>query len=462
MTKPFRIGSAVSAAVLASMIAGCATPDRLGLGGKTDGDVGLATRALAALNSNQVPVAIELAERAVEKSPEDAGFRALLGNAYFAAGRFRSAEAAYKDSLTIYSNQPQVVLKLALVQVALGKSDEAVAFLNAARSALDPSNYGLALALAGRSADAIAVLEPVARQPGADSRVRQNLALAYAFEGDWTEARTVAAQDVPADKLDARIQQWMQLAKPSKASDQVAALTGVSPAAVDQGQPVQLALRKEDTRLAQAAPAPAPADASDAAPEVHAAPRAQFAADSVTVPRPQFATVAADAPVPHPVAASAPKAKLEPAIAKAASPAPFTLAMIAAAAPEAPAAFAAFMPMKAIAAPAPKRAKVRRASAPARLRRGNPNAIMQLGSYRNPQQVAAGWNKLTQRFPALRAYLPMRAKFDSARGTYWRLSVQGFESQRDAMARCDLLKNHGGKCFVRGFAGDKPVEIASR
>ena len=52
-----------------------------------------------------------------------------------------------------------------------------------------------------------------------------NLALAYAFTGDWTAARTIAAQDVPADQLDARIQQWMALAS-RRALDQVAALTG--------------------------------------------------------------------------------------------------------------------------------------------------------------------------------------------------------------------------------------------
>lgn len=467
MTKPFRIGSAVSTAVLATMIAGCATPDRLGLGGKTDGDVGLATRALAALNSNDLPTAIGLAERAVEKSPEDAGFRSLLGNAYFAAGRFRSAEAAYKDALTIYSNQPQVILKLALVQIALGRGDEAVAFLNAARSELDPANYGLALALAGHSDEAIAALEPIARQPGADSRVRQNLALAYAFSGDWTEARTVAAQDVPADQLDARIHQWMLLAKPAKASDQVAAITGVTPAVMDQGQPVQLALRKDDTRLAEAAPAPAPAAvAAVEAPQQQAFVAPQIVEQAPPAASMEVAHASAEAP---PVAVPAPAAPVQPqpAVAKAPAPAPITVAMIAAAAPEAPAAFAAFMPKKALEAAAPKPAKAKPAKArpaakPAQARLGDSNAVMQLGSYRNPEQVTAGWDRLTERFPALRAYLPMKARFDSPKGTYWRLSVQGFESQRDAIARCETLKGHGGKCFVRGFAGDKPVEVASR
>ena len=86
---------------------------------------------------------------------------------------------------------------------------------------------------------------------------------------------------------------------------------------------------------------------------------------------------------------------------------------------------------------------------------------MQIASYRSPQQVTAGWNHLTQRYPALRAYLPLRARFDSPNGTYWRLSIQGFSNQREAMERCQQLKNRGGKCFVRNFAGDRPVEIAS-
>jgi hypothetical protein len=93
---------------------------------------------------------------------------------------------------------------------------------------------------------------------------------------------------------------------------------------------------------------------------------------------------------------------------------------------------------------------------------GPGDSVMQIGSYRSPEQVTAGWNRLTQRFPALRGYLPLRARFDSSNGTYWRLSIQGFANQRDAIARCGQLRNNGGKCFVRGFAGDSPVEIASR
>jgi len=472
-----RSSRTVSAFLLASMLAGCATPQaKTGFGGRTDADLGAATKALLALNANDTATAIDFAEKAVAKNPDDAGFRALLGNAYFKAGRFASAEAAYKDALTLYSNQPQVILKLALVETALGKNDQAVAFLEAGRGVLDASNYGLALTLAGHASDAIPVLEAAAREQGADATVRQNLALAHALAGDWTEARTIAAQDVPANQLDSRIHQWMQLASPKKASDQVAALTGVTPAASDQGQPVRLALRRTDTMMAQAAPAPkAPkyvavsAPVADSAPVIEAAPPAQQT--PVAMPRPQLAEIAQppaapqfvdDVAIPAPqldavpavaVAPVAPKPALNPIVAEASLPLP--VAMLAAAAREVPTVVKAFMPKKP--AVAVHHAKARPVVRP---RVGPGDAIVQLGSYRSPQSVDVAWNKLTKRHPALRAYLPLRAKFNSPKGTFYRLSIQGFDNQREAIARCQLLKSRGGQCFVRPFAGDAPVQIA--
>src|SRR3954452_12024067 len=207
MNQPLRTSSAVSFALLSSLLAGCATHQThlsaaTQVSGKPAGEVGLATRALAALSSNDVPAAIDFAERAVANSPNEASFRALLGNAYFAGGRFRSAEGAYRDSLSISSKQPQVVLKLALVEIAQGKQAEALNLLNAGRGVLNPSDYGLALALAGHPGDAIAVLDPTAREPNADATVRQNLALAHALAGDWENARIIAGQDVSAADLD--------------------------------------------------------------------------------------------------------------------------------------------------------------------------------------------------------------------------------------------------------------------
>jgi len=445
MNQPLRTTSAVSLVILSSMIAGCTTPQaRVGsathFGGKADMDVGLATRALSALNSNNAPLAIQFAERAVAKSPNDAGFRTLLGNAYFAGGRFRSAEAAYQDSLSLFAGQPQVALKLALVQIAQGKNRDAVAGLGANKSILDLSDYGLALALAGRPVQAIAVLEPAARQKDADPVVRQNLALAHALAGHWDEARVIAAQDVPAVQLDARIQQWMQLAKPSRPSDQVAALVGITPAAVDAGQPTQLALYKGTTRVAEAV---TPAPASPKVAETVATPPQQAAPVVVAAAPVKPATmVVAVAPAPPPARVTA------------------TLATFAASAvQEAKAVLASVMPHSA--APVAKPAKPRKLVQAAQ-RRGNSTAVVQLGAYGSPDRVLAAWNGAAKKYGALKAYMPMSARFASPKGTFYRLSVRGFYSLGEANALCASVKRSGGSCFVRNFAGDQPVQYASR
>ena len=465
MSMPFRLASTASLVALASMIAGCAAPqDRVATGGKANSEIGLATRALAALTSNDIPMAIDFAERAVESTPGDAGFRALLGNAYFAGGRFASAEGAYKDSLSIDPGQPQLVLKLALVEIGQGKNSEALGLLESNRNHLDPADFGLAVTLAGRAPDAIPVLEAAARVPNADGRVRQNLALAYAFAGDWEQARLIAGQDVPADQLDARIQQWMLLAKPSKTSDQVAALTGVTPAIVDPGQPIRLALRQPETRMAEAAAAPVPqfayAEPAPAPQYVPVAPAPQIA-EPAQAPQPQFAEAAPPPPPPTLAVESAPVVAQAPAPV----PPPSVIAMMASAAPEAPAAFAAIASK--VDAPKPKVSKASfTAKLPpvrnATLRMGKSNAVVQLGAYGSRARVAAAWDMLTKRYPALRGHVPVTARFDSPRGTVYRLSIKGFDSQRAAIARCNQLKSRGGNCFVRNVAGDAPIQLASR
>jgi Flp pilus assembly protein TadD len=458
-----RFGSALSAIALATMLAGCATssqgPRSASIFGKKvdTSNIGLATKALIALNANDTATAIHLAERAVANSPDDAGFRSLLGNAYFAAGRFASADSAFRDSLTLLSNQPSVVLKLALAEAAQGRKGEAVALLNAARDLLDVSDYGLALALAGQPQQAVAVLEPAARQGGADARLRQNLALAHALSGDWTAARTIAAQDLSADLVEARVREWMSLASPVRAADQVAAFTGIVPAASDPGQPVSLALRRTDTRQAEAAPAPvAPAPAP--APVVAARAPQPVAAPPVAVAQPVVQVVAAPAAVEPYYVAAAPAELAPPPPAP--KPAP---AFVAPTPTPAPVAAAAPAPAPVVKAAAQRVAKIA-AKRPAVLpvRNGHSGAVVQLGAYGSPQRVAAAWTAAARRHALLRAYAPMSAAFTSPRGTVYRLSVRGFGSAREAAQLCASLRRTGGSCFVRGVAGDAPVQLAAR
>ena len=463
MSKSLRFAPAYTAIAMASVIAGCAAPQfgtrsASNFGGKVDkANIGVATRALMALDAKDFPTAVKLAERAVENSPNDAGFRALLGNAYFASGRFGSAESAFRDSLALINNQPQVILKLALVEIAQGRNGEALQFLSSARNMLEHADYGLALALAGQPQKAVNVLEPAARQAGADARVRQNLALSYALAGDWTSARTIAAQDLSANLVDARIQQWMLFAKPAAASDQVAALTGFRPVSGDPGQPTRLALSKVDTRTAEAAPAVeqpqvAPSQVAEVVPQPVAEP----------APAPQFAEVVA-APVPAPV--PAPVAQV-PVRAPSVEPASVVAMAAAAAASDAPAAYAAMAAftqraqMRKQAKAAAARAPVRRASLPRAT--GNSTSVVQLGAYGSPQRVAAAWNDVARRHSVLRAYSPMSARFNSPKGLVYRLAIQGFGNAEQAKNLCLSLRRSGGSCFVRTVAGDVPVRLASR
>ncbi|QNP46617.1 tetratricopeptide repeat protein [Sphingomonas sediminicola] len=427
--KPLRLGTAVSAVALAGILAGCAAPmSRNASVAKGKANLAYALRAQMAIGSGDYTSAVDLAERAAESSPQDAGIRGLLGNAYFGAGRFASAEAAYNDSLALAPGQPQIILKRVLVQIAQGKNGEAVAALQAAQGMIDPADYGLALALAGQPYDAVQVLETAARAQGADSRVRQNLALAHALAGDWAAARTIAAQDLSADLVDARVQQWMALAKPAHAYDQVAALVGVSPAAADPGQPVRLALVQGDTRVAEAAPAPAPV---------------QVVAEAANVPT-------YETPVSQPDALAPAPAPEVPTVREA-------VASAAAISPEAPAAYA----MASNFAPKPKPAKAKKPAA-ARPSLGSAKGVVQLGAFSSEERVSLAWDKLTRRFPTLRNYSPVSARFDGPRGTVYRLSIRGFANQQEAISRCQILRGKGGSCFVRSTAGDSPIQFASR
>ena len=466
MNKSSRIATALAAVSVIALVSACSSPNPANrsasiFGGKVDeSNIGLATRAQAALAENDVQKAIALAEKAVENTPNDAGFRTLLGNCYMAAGRFASAEAAYRDSLSLMAQQPGVIMKLALVQISLGKNDDALNLLQQGQNIVDHADLGLAVALAGNPQGAIQVLEPMARELGADSRTRQNLALSYALSGNWDQARVVAAQDLTADQVDARIQQWMAMAKPGSQVDQVASFIGLRPSAGDPGQPVRLALNKDSgtVRMAEAQPVEEPA-----APE---------AIEQVTETQP--------APMPAPV---------EAVYAPTSAPAPAPVVMAAAEKIEAPVVLADSGSSMTVAvpdatpAPAAKAApRVRHAAAPgltpsasrikdtvANLRKaaiarqsGSSRYVVQLGAYSSKDRVHAAWAKVTSRFGRVGNYTPVSARYNGPKGTFYRLAVKGFATDRDAVKFCASLKSQGRACFVRNVAGDAPVQFAAR
>lgn len=408
-------------------------------------------KAEAAARKGDYAGALPLAERAVEASPRDLGYRMLLADLYLKNGRFQSAETAFGDVLTLEPGNHRASLSLALARVALGRTAAALDVLQSIEGSAAAADVGLAYALAGETERAIAILEPAARAPGATGRVRQNLALAYAFAGDWQKARSIAAQDVSPAELSTRLQQWADMARPSAPQARIAGLLGVAPS-VDPGQP---------TRLALATPEPAPVALAAADPTPAPAPA------EVAAPAPAPANLLSAAPAVEPVrtaTAELPQWVSERAAAEAASEVEtrpvYAEAVQSLVAPKAPV-FRASAPRIAptltrFERPAP------RVHAPAAPRPGTGRFAVQLGAFASPSGVERAWASAYKRY-GFGSHTPLSTTVKiPGKGTFHRLSVAGFGSRDEAARTCATVRSRGGACFVRAVAGDAPVMWASR
>jgi len=391
-----------------------------------------ADQAIAALKQRQQADAVRFAERAVLFNPADADNRALLGQAYLQAGRFSSAETAFSDALRLAPEHGRAALGLGLVQVALGKSDQALLTLASARGRVPDADLGLALSLAGDHAGGIALLEPTARAADATAKTRQNLALAYALAGRWSDAHVTAAQDVPANQLAQRMTEWAQFVRPSGTNQQLAKILNVKPV-IDHGMPTELALLETkpaapaSTQLAAAEPIPAPV-ANPVEPIQAPAPVVE-----ASVPQPQIQPVE----VPQ----SAPLLTAKPAK-------PYLVTAAAA-----------------IQTPNPAYVKplaVKRAAAP-RVASGG-SFVVQLGAFSSQSRLEKGWSGFVSKASWLKGYAPVSTTFknpDDGRALY-RLAISGFTTRIEAVNFCRKVRERGGICFVRGRAGDAPVQWAKR
>jgi Flp pilus assembly protein TadD len=407
----------------------------------------LFAKAQDSVRKGEYAEGLGFAERAVELSPRDVGYRMILADLYLKNGRFQSAEATFADVQQLDPANARASFSIALARIALGRPAGAVAELDRLAETASPADIGLAYALAGEPRRAIQLLEPAARAAGATSRTRQNLALSYALAGDWDKARVTAAQDLSPADLGARLQQWASLAQPGGGAIQVAALLGVTPAQ-DSGQPVRLAL----------APAQPSANAFAAA-----EPLPEPAPETVAASAPALAQ-AEVAPEPAPVQLATgelPSWVSERAAAEAEEPAEETRPLYA----EAVEALVTPQPSviaarRTIEPAEPRFGKSRR---PARAAEAGPGRFaVQLGAYSSSSSVERAWAQMLRRF-GFADLTPLSTTVRVAgRGTLHRLSVAGFASREAAGRTCRSIQAKGGACFVRTVAGDAPVRWASR
>lgn len=430
--------------------------------------------AREALTRGDLPGALGAIEQAVALAPRDAGYRMMLGDVYMRSGRFRSAEAAYRDVLQLDPGQTRVVISMAMMQVANGHSQDAVAQLEAVQGRAPAADLGLAYALAGSPQRGVDILEPAARTMNATARIRQNLALAYAIGGDWARARTIAAQDLSPDEVSGRMTQWASLAR--SPADHVASLLGVAPVQ-DPGQPVRLALNVPSAPQPQEAPVRvAFAEAAPAAPiqlPVSVPNEGMQVAEAVaeSAPLPVEAPVAIETPVAYAeleqpdwglnengtvrLPEQAPEVRELPARVQYAAAAETLVRPdpVATPAQARPLRRAVRMIEQVAATPAPV------AGAPRRSASGR--YVVQIGAFSSAANAERAWQQAESRF-GLRTEQPVTMTFDMNGRLFHRVAIAGFESRGDASTLCAAIRTRGGECFVRNSAGDASIRWASR
>lgn len=374
--------------------------------------------------------ALTFAELAVEADMQNRDYRALLARIYMAQGRFASAERTLTDVMELGQVDPRTVVSLALVRIAQNDVNSAVSLIEANRAIVPASDYGLTLALAGQSKLAVEVLTEAIRNDNASARTRQNLALAYALDGRWREARIMAVQDMSQDQVNARIAEWAQYARPNAYQIRVAGLLNVTPRE-DSGQPVRLALNSAPAALASVQPEAIPA--AIAAP----APVAELAAIG-----------------PAPVADSAGFAAVESNI-KVVDIAPSVLAdapLIKAQAGPSKAAPPAATPVKLALADVP-------AAAPTKVAGTH---VVQLGAFSSAAAAERAWSLYSKRFDVLNGFASASSKVTVNGRALVRMAASGFGNAATANAACKQIKAMGGVCLVKSTGGQPVRQAASQ
>lgn len=429
-------GLAACTAMAAALLVGCSGHAPLASSG--------APAASGEQFGSEADKAIAVAEKRVAKSPRDASDRVALAQAYLAAGRFESAATTFQDAVSLGEDSPRIGLGLALAYAGSGRDAEALTTLTRWRNQIPASDLGLAIALAGRPEQAVGLLTDALHNGENTPKARQNLAYAYALGGHWTEARIIASQDVPADQIDARLQEWSSRARPEQFQARVAGLLG-APVRVDAGQPAALALNAPQTdgqgeaRMALAEPVRQPA-APQPAPVAELPP-------AVAERR-----VADAAPVAPAVPAAAPARK---------EPATFAAAFTPAAEPESPLATSA--------APAPKAASAKFVSQPKVQPLGTARSayvagsthLVQLGSFRTLEGAQRAWGIFVARNPALKDHT-MRITEAEVRGQrYFRVAAEGFDRSA-AHSLCSTVRDRGHGCFAYASSRTLPGAIPGK
>lgn len=229
------------AVALALTLAGCASnkADRL-----TTGSVPSVARSYDHMNMDQLRQAEESMGKAYERNPKDKMTGLNYANLLMMTGKNPQALAVMQQVAIAYPADRDVLAAFGKSQAAAGQLEQALSTIARAqtpdrpdwrlysaegavldqlgrsnearakyRQALDIkpndpsilSNLGMSYVLQSDPRTAETYLQSAASQPGADSRIRQNLALVVGLQGRFAEAEKIAMQELSAQQAQANL-----------------------------------------------------------------------------------------------------------------------------------------------------------------------------------------------------------------------------------------------------------------
>ncbi|APO65903.1 Flp pilus assembly TadD-like protein [Rhizobium gallicum] len=235
-----RIFQYVTAALVVTALAGCSTTkDKM-----TTGSVPKLTKPVETMDANELHAMTDRVGQAYEKNPRDPVNGVNYANLLRMAGRDAQALAVMQQVAISNPKDRNVLAAYGKAQAAAGQFQQALDTIGRAqtpdrpdwklisaqgaildqmgkpsdararyRDALDImpnepsvlSNLGMSYVLTGDLRTAETYLKQAASQPGADSRVRQNLALAVGLQGRFPEAEEIARRELAPQQADANV-----------------------------------------------------------------------------------------------------------------------------------------------------------------------------------------------------------------------------------------------------------------
>jgi len=175
-----------------------------------DKDLGIAYASLLRMNGSN-DQALAVMRQTIIYHPNDRDVLAAYGKALAGAGELEAAlDAVRRAQRPEYPDWKLLSAEGAILD-QMGKADEARILY---RKALDiqpgeasiQSNIGMSYLLQGDLRTAETYLSAAVKSPGADSTVRQNLALVVGLQGRFDEAQQIAMRELSPEQAQANLQ----------------------------------------------------------------------------------------------------------------------------------------------------------------------------------------------------------------------------------------------------------------